>query len=214
MFPLSPKIPTDNTHCLFDCQSFAGLLKLQRFQSIMKNIFLFITLLFFSSVFISAQNLPGKEIRDRNVEWADFSGKIDNASVWDSVTNWTTVYSFSAPSFQGNSAFVNITVRLFLKSDSWVKPNKKSQKLLEHEQGHFKIGRICADEIESTVNSTAFDRTGYHQQIDKLYWEIIAKYQTMNAKYEKDTNHSKNRQQQTAWNKKLDNLLSSGKVEN
>lgn len=173
----------------------------------MKKIILLLAFNLIFALSSLTQSLPGKEIRNRDIEWDDFSGKIDQTSKWDAVTNWTTLYSFPAPTFSGNSAYINISVRLFLKSDSWVKPNKKTDRLLEHERGHFNIGRICANEIEQTINSTAFDRNSYHQQVDALYWQIIKKYQDLNAEYERETDHYNNIAQQKKWNKKLREML-------
>ncbi|MBX7171229.1 MAG: DUF922 domain-containing Zn-dependent protease [Pyrinomonadaceae bacterium] len=173
----------------------------------MKKIIFFLFVFFISFNFIYSQSLPGKEIRNREIEWTDFSGKIDQTSPWDAVTNWTTLYSFAAPNFEGDKARVTITVRLFLKSDSWTKPNKQTPRLLEHERGHFNIGRICADEIESTINTMSFDRNNYHKQIDEVYWKIIEKYKEINAQYERETDHYKNIEQQKKWNKKLNSLL-------
>ncbi len=151
----------------------------------MRKTLLTFFLIFFSFSFVFSQNLPGKEIRNRNIEWSDFSGKIDQTSQWDAVTNWITLYSFAPPTFDGDQARVKITVRLFLKADSWTKPNKQTDRLLEHERGHFNIGRICANEIESTINSMNFDRNNYHKQIDEVYWKIIEKYKEIKEEYER-----------------------------
>lgn len=173
----------------------------------MKKIFLIFVFVIIPLISVSAQNNPGKEIRNRDIEWSDFSGKIDETSKWDASTYWVTTYSFPSPVFDGNSVRVNLTVRFFLRADSWFKPNKKSDRLLEHERGHFKIGRICANELEKTINSMSFDKNNYRQQVDAVYWKIIEKYKQINAQYEQDTDHFKNVKQQELWNKKLNDLL-------
>lgn len=173
----------------------------------MKKILLIIIFSFISLISTSAQITTGKEINNRDIEWSDFSGKIDETSKWDASTYWVTTYSYSSPNFEGNSARVNLTVRLFLRADSWFKPNKKSDRLLEHERGHFKIGRICAKELVTIINSKSFDRNNYRQEIDAVYWKIIEKYKQINAQYEQDTDHYKNIKQQELWNKKLEDLL-------
>lgn len=173
----------------------------------MQKIWLIIIFSFVSLISTSAQITTGKEINNRDIEWSDFSGKIDETSKWDASTYWVTTYSYSTPNFEGNSARVNLTVRLFLRADSWFKPNKKSDRLLEHERGHFKIGRICTKELVVIINSMSFDRNNYRQEIDAVYWKIIEKYKQINAQYEQDTDHYKNIKQQELWNKKLDDLL-------
>jgi predicted secreted Zn-dependent protease len=96
---------------------------------------------------------------------------------------------------------------LFLRSDSWVRANKQTQRLLNHERGHFKIGKICAKEIQETINSMTFDRYDYAKQINVVYWKIIEKYREFEKQYDSETDHYKNQAQQELWDKKLNDLL-------
>jgi hypothetical protein len=173
----------------------------------MKYFSLIIAFTLLSMVSISAQNIEGKEIKNREIEWADFVGEIDQTSKWDAYTNWVTTYSFPRPTFEGDKAYVVLSVRLFLKNNSWVKPGKQNDRLLNHERGHFKIGQICAKQIEKTVNSTAFDRNDYAKQVSALYWQIIEQCKALDKQYDTETNHYQNREQQAAWDKKLKALL-------
>lgn len=173
----------------------------------MKRILLIITFVLVSFISIPAQTVNGKEIRNRDVVWSDFTGEVDPKSQWDAWTYWVTTYSYSRPVFEGNTVRVTLTVRLFLRADSWVKEGKKNPRLLKHEQGHYKIGRICANEIEETINSMTFDRNNYQKQIDTAYWEIIERYKALNKQYDVETNHHKNEEQQKIWDKKLNDLL-------
>lgn len=173
----------------------------------MKKISLIIIFVLFSFVSISAQKINGKEIKNRDIEWSDFAGEVDAASRFDALTNWIITYAFSSPSFKNGAAQVRLTTKVFLRSDSWVKPNKATARLLNHERGHFKIGKICAREIEQTVNSMSFDRNDYAKQIDAVYWKIINKYVEIEKQYDSDTEHYNNQAQQEAWDKKLNDAL-------
>lgn len=171
-----------------------------------KQISLILLFLIISFVSISAQ-VEGKEIINRDIEWADFIGDIDKSSKFYAVTNWAITYNFSRPTFEGNKARVKVSTYLFLLSNSWVKPNKQTPRLLNHERGHFKIGKICAGEIEKTINSKFFDRNNYAEEIAAVYWEIIKKYQEFEKQYDEETDHFNNQEQQLLWDKKLNNLL-------
>jgi hypothetical protein len=174
----------------------------------MKKISLIIALVLVLFVSSSAQaNIDGKEIKDRDIEWSDFVGEVDQTSRFDAFTRWVTTYSFPPPKFKDGKAYVKLTVRLYLRSNSWVKPNKQSERLLNHERGHYKIGRICANEIEDTVNSTAFDRDDYAREINALYLEIARKCNEFERLYDQETNHYHNQEQQALWDEKLDELL-------
>jgi hypothetical protein len=154
-----------------------------------------------------AQEALGKEIKDRDIEWSDFSGPVDPASRFDAVTNWAIPYRYSAPVMRGDRVYVNATTQTFLRANSWVKPNKQSDRLLDHERGHFKIGRICAREIAATINSTGFDPSTYREEINKVYWAVLRKYLEIEKQYDEETDHYRDRELQARWNKKLDELL-------
>jgi hypothetical protein len=173
----------------------------------MKKITLIIAVVLISFVSVSAQNVKGKEIKDRDIEWSDFVGDVNESSPFDAFTNWVTTYTFARPEFKNNTARIKLTVHLFLRADSWVKPNKKAPRLLNHERGHYKIGQLCAKEIEETVNSMDFDRNDYARQINDVYWKVIEKYKEFERQYDRDTEHYRNQPQQESWDKKLNDLL-------
>lgn len=173
----------------------------------MKKLSLIIAFVLLSFVSISAQNIDGKEIKNRDIEWSDFVGNVDESSKFDAVTNWVITYAYPQPTFKNETARVKVQVSLFLRSDSWVRANKQTQRLLNHERGHFKIGKICAKEIQETINSMTFDRYDYAKQINVVYWKIIEKYKEFEKQYDSETDHYKNQAQQELWDKKLNDLL-------
>ena len=149
----------------------------------------------------------GKEINDRDVEWSDFTGPVDPSSRFSAWTDWRISYTYPAPTIRKEKVYVTVTTKLFLRYDSWVKPERRSQRLLEHEQGHFRIGRIRAREIVSTINSTAFSRENYRKEINDIYWATINKYIEINKEYDSETKHYNDLEGQARWNKKLAELL-------
>ncbi|MBS1798067.1 MAG: DUF922 domain-containing protein [Acidobacteria bacterium] len=173
----------------------------------MKTVILLIALALFSLLPAAAQTANGTEIGDRELEWSDFNGAVDRTSAYDAFTYWFTTYRFGPPVFEDGRARVTVTVRLFLRSDSWVKPGRETARLLNHERGHYKIGRLCAREIAEKINSTLFDRVNYAKEVDAVYWEITRKYQEINRQYDRETDHYNNRAEQERWDKKLDGLL-------
>lgn len=54
-----------------------------------------------------------------------------------------------------------IKVKLHISSRSWVRPEKKSAHLLNHEQGHYIIGGLCALEFLRRV-----EKKKNHSQIN------------------------------------------------
>lgn len=174
----------------------------------MNRILSLLTILFLSAVFAFAQPAQiGKEINDRDVEWADFTAPVDPNSRFDAWTDWRITYRYSAPDVRDGKAYVTASTKLFLRYDSWVKPDKKSKRLLEHEQGHFRIGRLCAREIVATINSTGFSLENYPKEINDIYWAVINKYVEINKQYDRETSHFNDLEGQARWNRKLAELL-------
>ena len=155
----------------------------------------------------SSKDVLGKEIRNRELEWTDFKGEVDPNSRWNAFTDWVTSYRFSAPDFEDGRVRVKLNVQLFLTPNSWVRPDKKSDLLLEHERGHFNIGRICSKQIETTINSASFSSANYRKEIDNAYWMVIGKCKEFERQYDAETRHYNDREQQTLWNKKISDLL-------
>jgi hypothetical protein len=155
----------------------------------------------------SRKDISGKEIRGRELEWTDFNGEVDPGSRWNAYTDWVTSYRFSRPDFAGGRARVKLTVQLLLTRNSWVKPEKKSDALLEHERGHFNIGRVCSEQVERKINSSSFSASNYPKEIDDMYWVEMGKCKELEQRYDMETKHYNDREQQALWNKNIADLL-------
>jgi hypothetical protein len=176
----------------------------------MKRTVLLIVLIggcFTASQAQQVKGVSGKEIRGREIEWTDFVGEVDPTSHWNAYTDWVTDYRYSDPDVISGRVRVDLSVRLFLTPKSWVRPDKKSDLLLEHERGHFNIGRLCAKQIERTINSSYFSLSNYRKEIDDSYWMIIGKCKEFEDLYDVETRHYNDREQQAIWNKKIADLL-------
>jgi hypothetical protein len=148
----------------------------------------------------SAQKIMvGGEETSRLLTWDDFRGKPDKGSPFFAYTFWTIQTQYDAFRFKGDTVDWKVTVIYALGKDSWKKKDKTSDSLLRHEQDHFDIGRICAAELQSTINSTVFLRSNYQSKIFAMVNECITKCKKMNAQYDEETNHGGNRGQQLKW---------------
>jgi hypothetical protein len=175
--------------------------------SIVLRSLVFLALIAGALTSVSAQSKLGKEIRDREIEWSDFAGDVPENARWHAYTDWVTTYRFSRPSIEGGRARVRLSVQLFLEATTWVRPDKKSDRLLEHERGHYNIGRICARQIEDAVNSAWFSVSNYAKEIDDIYWRTIDKCKQFERQYDTETKHYHDEEQQALWNKKIADLL-------
>lgn len=139
---------------------------------------------------------------NRLLSWDDFKGRPDQNSAHDAYTFWNINYSLNGMTLKGDTVKIgSFAVTLTLdEKQSWIKPQKQTDLLLKHEQGHFDIGLICQREMIRQLNSTVFFKYGLQEKIQTIFSTVLDKYQLSGQQYDKETDHSKNLQAQESWN--------------
>ena len=154
------------------------------------------------------QNLSAQKILidgtegNRSLQWPDFKGAPNSSSPYFAYTAWKTNVKFSGVQFQGEKAVINgfeMTVEFDAKN-SWVKKGKETEELLKHEQGHFDIGVLYMQEVLQSIANANFTKAGYKDEFEKLIKDIHHKYVAMGDKYDGDTKHSIQKDEQAKWN--------------
>ena len=80
------------------------------------------------------------------------------------------------------------------------KKEKRSDTLLQHEEGHFTLGKLLVLELNARMRSAIFLKRDYQLKINSIVKEVSDKYRALSILYDKETNHSKNRPEQWKWN--------------
>jgi Bacterial protein of unknown function (DUF922) len=165
-----------------------------------KIIFLLFAVTCFKNIFCQDVIINGSS-KYRLLTWDDFSGKPDKNSPYQANTYWGLNYSFKGVDFTGDTIKLKgfSATLMFNENKSWVKKGTQTAGLLKHEQGHFDIGLICQKEFISTINNTVFFKAGLNEKVQSIFTTIMKKYHTMQLKYDEETDHSKNRQNQEKW---------------
>ncbi|MCD8741117.1 DUF922 domain-containing Zn-dependent protease [Mucilaginibacter roseus] len=128
-------------------------------------------------------------------------------------TNCSISYNYSVKRIRGVFR-IDFEVSLLMNKDkSWldrsrVKNPEMLAEILRHEQGHYDIAYLQQQEVLRAFNRTQFGRD-YSMVIADIFNRIDAKYQQMNADYERETNHMQNREQQLVWNRYLQKKVSN-----
>ncbi|MES2775166.1 MAG: DUF922 domain-containing protein [Bacteroidota bacterium] len=168
--------------------------------------------LFFTTK-LSAQPID-KIIPDRKLTWEDYRGEIENNTDFWAKTHWAVTYKYSSKfSSRSDTAKLVFDVVLTLKPISWVRPEKKSARLLKHEQVHFDLAKICAAEFKKKAASSTFFKHNYRLRVDAVFKEILNKYKAMQELYDRETNHMMNKGEQERWEKKIAAMLVEAGVE-
>ena len=91
----------------------------------------------------------------------------------------------------------------FTKSLSWKKPSINSDFHLLHEQVHFDITRLGAENFIKELLNAKFTKDNYNQVLDSVFDKSYAENFALQEQYDKETQHSINRQVQLQWNDKI-----------
>ena len=146
-------------------------------------------------------------IANGKLTWVDFSGPIDSTSTYSATTYWRITYSYRVLSIQGSLVTIDLQVSTLVDGKSWVAPNKRTDELLKHEQGHFDIARIHALKFKKEILSTLLVKDTYQETIKAVFQLYLVDARRMGLEYDEQTNHSRNRVEQAKWNQKLENWL-------
>ena len=139
--------------------------------------------------------------------WSDFKGKPDNHHFGGAVT--ASGYAFDADiKMEGRVVYLNIGVfTFFSKKNSWKKPGISSDYHLLHEQHHFDITRISAENFINAVAKAKFTKDNYQQLMTSLFDQSYEECNRLQEQYDYETEHSVNREKQLIWNDKIADMV-------
>lgn len=145
---------------------------------------------------------------EREIEWSagrklradDFKGTPE-----DMYDNQTAAYTYSGISMQSNRVTTFRKARFFVQCrfycyDSWMKPEfKDNASVLKHEQSHFDLNEVYARKLlkalqEANLNSFNLD------QASAVADPIMEASKQAQRRYDEETVHGQNREQQQKWN--------------
>ncbi len=137
----------------------------------------------------------------RKLTWADYKGAVrtDTDAVASTATYLGIEYNFN------NKGFGYKITCSFSKTRSW--GSHKTEYVLAHEQGHFDIAEIFARKLNKQLSDYKFDKNNFKTDLKKIYDTITAEKEKMQNDYDRETNHSINKEKQAEWLKKIDYLL-------
>ncbi|HEY1870408.1 MAG TPA: hypothetical protein VGG71_05080 [Chitinophagaceae bacterium] len=176
-----------------------------------KKPYLGVVLFIFMTVSVLKTNAQldttGRIVPNGKLEWKYYIGQIDSSSGYWANTHCNVNYRYILTPSTGDTAKIFLYSWAVLQNDSWVKPDKESPELLEHEQGHLNFSMVCSLEFSKAVRSTSFLKTNCRKKIDSIFKTILSKYNRMEIQYDTETNHFFNRVKQAEWNKTLETML-------
>jgi len=140
------------------------------------------------------------------LSWADFKGKPFKTA-WAAATTASGIsYEFSALE-RDNGYELDYTVSAFFyPNKSWYQPHLCDEVILSHEQLHFDISELFARKMRQLLAETAFTKNA-KAEVKAIYRRINKELAEFQEVYDRETNFSRNREQQLRWNKKIAEAL-------
>lgn len=112
----------------------------------------------------------------------------------------------------GNKINVSLSTEVKLFRDrSWIKKNKIKDrneliKLLSHEQGHYDLFGVFEIDFKNAVENKCFYRIRYKMQIDSIYKEMFMHYDTLQRKYDVESEGMRNEVKQAEWKLRIQKM--------
>ena len=146
--------------------------------------------------------------KSKKLSWEDFKGAPENNRA-AAVTASGLTYQFSTTKKNGHIVEVDFTVvSYFYPNKSWYRPEVCDEIILGHEQLHFDITEVYARKFTKLLKEKKFTNN-VKNEVKQIYSSINSELNDFQNLYDTETNFSRNREQQLAWELKVKKLLAN-----
>jgi len=143
----------------------------------------------------------------RPLTWADFQSRSKPYGRFEAQVIPGIGYTQQAEIDKGNIE-VKIAMKAYLpKSASRANDNSKDDYTLNHEQRHFDIAKIIAEQFKQKILAKVLTPDTFEAALNMQYLDSYHDLDAMQRAYDAETRHGIDRAAQAAWNKKIDNAL-------
>jgi hypothetical protein len=139
----------------------------------------------------------------RKLNWGDFRGPAKFGSRWAAQV-FTSFGMELHTKTQNRTLKIYMKVRTFTdKTISWVHPANKNDYVLAHEQLHFDIAKLIAEQFKSYLKNMSLSVEDYSSEIQYQYIEFYKKLSKMQEEYDGETEHGLKKDEQKRWSDKV-----------
>ncbi len=162
----------------------------------MFKLFLGIFLLLIAPSHLEPEKIEWSQ--NNKLTWADFKGKPEEAAFFVASTNSGLHFSYTYNTNNNKITAASSVSCIFFPDKSWYKPGKVNDKILEHEQTHFDISELFARKLRKKLANFRFTKN-IKTEMEKLYKGNEIERQAMQAKFDKESDHSKIAKSEKQW---------------
>src|SRR3990170_2865993 len=144
--------------------------------------------------------------------WGLFKGRINPQHIAEMGANTGAVtvssLSYSTVKFTSNSVILKITAK-FHPHESWTRYPKLRNPghALNDEKRHFDLCEVYARKIRQRISETQFTRRNLNSQLKVIFASLTKEHSDEQSKYDHETEHSIDPEEQAEWNKEIDQRL-------
>lgn len=168
----------------------------------------FLTLIVLSGISLHAQDEDRvlHWTTERRLTWADYQGSPLKTE-WASATTASGI-TYSLNSVVGGSQprLEIIVTSLFYPDKSWYRPELCNDVVLSHEQLHFDITELFARKFRKRLKAVKNDGN-VKKNVRAIFVQINKELNAFQNKYDRETNFSRDLEQQLIWNKRIQENL-------
>jgi len=135
---------------------------------------------------------------NRQLTWDDFRGVPDLDGGYVASTNSGMSFSFSYKVKEGKMTMEYEILCNFYPELSWYKPDLVTDYILKHEQTHFDISELYTRKLRKAMEETSFSNNP-KEEVNELYQKMENARRQLQAKYDSETDHSKNEPVEIQW---------------
>ncbi|MFI8378979.1 DUF922 domain-containing protein [Leeuwenhoekiella sp. NPDC079379] len=153
-----------------------------------------------AALFISVQKKEYRFAWDANnpLEWSDFRATPERGSAYAATANSGLSHKYTINSEGYLVKKASVISANFYPNLSWYKPKLIDENTLAHEQTHFDISELHARLLRKAIAEYRFTDNS-KAEIQKIYKSIEAQRRAMQIRFDKETNHSQNKEIEQNW---------------
>lgn len=147
---------------------------------------------------------------EKKMDWSDFQGPIPFGELKvKAISNCNIHLDWE---LNENDELIVSCYSYLNRKKSWYVKAAESSELLNHEQRHFDIAEINARLLVRDILNVNFkSASSINGKLKSLFYGAKLEMKHMQNEYDKETDLSRNTENQLKWNNKIDSLLLSSK---
>ena len=179
-------------------------------MDLVKPLFFLFWFAFTSALAQDSDAIPWEA--SRKLRWEDFKGTPPNLKKVAATTASGISYSYQTHGTPGQYRLDYEVTAFFYPHKSWYHRELCDSVVLSHEQLHFDITELYARRMRTMLEGESFG-PDVKAEVRRIFKRLNRELSEFQARYDRETDFSRDREAQRRWNEKIGRKLSESKGE-